>query len=686
MSSRLHAWQRLPLACALSLALAAGMNVLGHRIAVPTSIMAETSGDIASPPKGPGTSRPPSPGGSFASLAIPASESPSPPWAINRRAPEIPWEGLRRVVAGEAKTLDLSFRGGRIQARASVARVARRSETSYTLLGDIEGRRGNGSWSLARKDDKVVANFRLPDGGPSLEWRVSPEGLATESEILAERLPPCEEAFPEIGVAADDPGPTVPRDQAPEASRVAPSPPPPPDMGDDPVPVPEIAVLVVYTPAAVTAVGGASAMEALVYLAVDETNAALADSLAQPRLRLVHHQELAYQETPSSDMASDLIRLQTPSDGYLDEVADLRDLVGADLVSMIVVNDLSCGRAYTLVSNPANFSNYAFSVVAHDCVATNYTFSHEIAHNLGCQHAAGDDAEATASIFPYAHGWHFNAASADGTHYRTIMARPPGLRVPFYSNPNILVAGAVAGSPTSANCARTINMIGPIATEWRTTPATLFGNAIGQPEWIFQSGGDAPWTVQPIERRDGHEALQVGLVPDGGNSWLQTIREGPLQLDFYWKVDFGDPTAALVVTVDGVEYGRIQGGNGWKRESVRLATGSHLVRWTQSRENGGDALDALAWIDGLRASEVPMVIHEIHTDGIPVGEVEFEFESIPFQDYVLEITSDFELWRPLSPITPDDPSARVTEFHAILPSASPPEIRKNASFRIRMLE
>ncbi len=685
MSSRFHPWQRLSLACALLFALVTGTGVLCRRSAEPTAGAEEVSQrGFTSWPRLPATLRPVPSEGALAERPDPGSGPATPRWAVDQRAPVIPWEGLRRAASGETETLDLNLRGGSIQVRASVVRVTRRSDTSYTLLGTIEGERENGSWSLARKDDKVVANFRIPDGGSSLEWRVGPEGIVIESEILADLLPPCEQIIPGNPEAADVRGPTLPPAQVPDASRILPS--PPPEMGDDPVPVPEIAVLVVYTPAAVAAVGGASAMEALVYLAVDETNAALADSLAQPRLRLVHHQEVDYQETPSIDMAIDLNRLQAPADGYLDEIADLRGLVGADLVSMIVVNDLSCGRAYTLVSNPANFSEYAFSVVAHDCVATNYSFSHEIAHNLGCQHAPGDDPEVTAAIFPYAHGWRFNAASVDGTLYRTIMARPPGLRVPFYSNPNILVAGAAAGTPASSNCVRTLNMIAPFATEWRPTPETLFGDAVGQPEWIFQSGGDAPWTVQPIERRDGHEALQVGFVPDGGNSWLQTIREGPIQLDFFWKVDFEDPTAALTVSVDGIEYGRIQGGNGWKRHSLRLATGAHRVRWTQSRGNAGDASDALAWIDGIRVSQVPMAIHGIHAEGFPVDEVEIAFESIPFQDYVLEMTADFELWRPLWPITPVDPGARVTEYRAVIPTSAPPNLRESASFRIRMLE
>ena len=66
-------------------------------------------------------------------------------------------------------------------------------------------------------------------------------------------------------------------------------------------------VMVVYTPAARAAAGGTTAMNALINLAVAETNTAYSRSGVIPRLRLVHREEVAY--TESGNFSTDLNRL-----------------------------------------------------------------------------------------------------------------------------------------------------------------------------------------------------------------------------------------------------------------------------------------------------------------------------------------------------------------------------------------
>ena len=66
-------------------------------------------------------------------------------------------------------------------------------------------------------------------------------------------------------------------------------------------------VMVVYTPAARAGAGGTTAMNALINLAVAETNTAYLRSGVFPRLRLVHTEEVAY--TESGNFSTDLNRL-----------------------------------------------------------------------------------------------------------------------------------------------------------------------------------------------------------------------------------------------------------------------------------------------------------------------------------------------------------------------------------------
>jgi hypothetical protein len=63
------------------------------------------------------------------------------------------------------------------------------------------------------------------------------------------------------------------------------------------------------------------------------------------------------------------------------------DAFGADLVSLIIEGNGSlCGLGYLMLTESAGFEANAFSVSARNCATGNYTFSHEMGHNMGLQH------------------------------------------------------------------------------------------------------------------------------------------------------------------------------------------------------------------------------------------------------------------------------------------------------------
>src|SRR6185503_7257672 len=86
-------------------------------------------------------------------------------------------------------------------------------------------------------------------------------------------------------------------------------------------------LMVLYTPAARAAIGGASAMAAEIAGAVNNANLALSNASVVHRFRLAHYEEVAYVE-PGTGMSSTLDRLTNPSDGYIDNVPVLRDRYG----------------------------------------------------------------------------------------------------------------------------------------------------------------------------------------------------------------------------------------------------------------------------------------------------------------------------------------------------------------------
>ncbi len=147
---------------------------------------------------------------------------------------------------------------------------------------------------------------------------------------------------------------------------------------------PTVDVMLIYTPQARAAQGGTAAMEALIDLALAETNQAYAQSGVLQRVRLVARHEVAY--TESASIITDLARLTLTSDGWLDQVPALRDACGADLVAMIIETGQSCGVANSLTNQGATFAPYAFCVVARNCAAANLSLAHEMGHVMGLAH------------------------------------------------------------------------------------------------------------------------------------------------------------------------------------------------------------------------------------------------------------------------------------------------------------
>jgi len=145
-----------------------------------------------------------------------------------------------------------------------------------------------------------------------------------------------------------------------------------------------IDVMVLYTPLARATQGGTAAMDALVDLALAETNQAYAQSGVLQRVRLVARHEVAYTEAAS--IVTDLARMTFPSDGWLDQIPALRDACGADAVALIIETGQSCGVANSLTNQGASFAPYAFCVVARNCAAANLSLAHELGHVMGLAH------------------------------------------------------------------------------------------------------------------------------------------------------------------------------------------------------------------------------------------------------------------------------------------------------------
>jgi len=295
-------------------------------------------------------------------------------------------------------------------------------------------------------------------------------------------------------------------------------------------------VLVVYTQDARAAVGGTAAMHIMIDQAVAETNQGYDNSLVVPDMRLVGVAEVSLVE--SGDTNVDLARLRNPSDGFIDEVHEIRDAVSADLVCLIVDTGEICGRAYIMTSLSPTWEAYAFSVVRDDCVTSpDYVLGHEIGHNQGCDHDRGNPSGGRLYEYSYGHRWIGDSM----TQWRSVMAYAPGTRVNHYSNPDVIhdgsATGVPIGHPNAAHNVATINNSALTVSNFResTTDVVWVDFGAGGTE---NGGFDFPFNTVA----EGDSALLSGgtLVIKAGSS-SETIRfDKPMTIKAYGgKVTIG---------------------------------------------------------------------------------------------------------------------------------------------------
>ena len=214
---------------------------------------------------------------------------------------------------------------------------------------------------------------------------------------------------------------------------------------------PIIDVLVLYTTKAKNEIGGAASMEAMINAAFAETNMAYENSGVKQRIRLAQAVETTYDEDDLGGQSTDVLfsvaltRLAGTTDGFMDDVHQIRDAKAADLVSLIIHRTTtSCGLGR--IGTPPR-DTASFSVVDRTCTATNLSFAHELGHNMGLMHdRANTD---STGLTPYAYGYQ----DPDGD-FRTIMAYAAGCpggcpRVPRFSNPDLTYNGKTTGFPLS---------------------------------------------------------------------------------------------------------------------------------------------------------------------------------------------------------------------------------------------
>jgi len=286
-------------------------------------------------------------------------------------------------------------------------------------------------------------------------------------------------------------------------------------------------VMVVYTPKSVKEVGGIDAMIAHINLSIDESNIIYANSGINSRVRLVHHHQVDYFSWQGFNVT--LNHLKKKTEGYMDEVHELRDKYGADLVILFINDQKYCGLGYLMKRLDHSFEDRAFSVVWWYCATGYYSFIHELGHNMGCHHATPEIYQG-AGLYPYSMGYRFGSAPN-----RTVMAYAPGSRIMHFSNPNIFYSGertgVLVGDSNEANNALNINNVAKVVANWRNSyliPSdgdvnrdgqidsndfVLFVNEYGKENCVYPT-----WCDNTDLNKNG--VVEIGDASIMGKNWL----------------------------------------------------------------------------------------------------------------------------------------------------------------------
>lgn len=222
-----------------------------------------------------------------------------------------------------------------------------------------------------------------------------------------------------------------------------------------------IDVLALYTPARLTYEGGEEAMRRFLATQVAEANLVEANSETGVQYRLLAARQVAHVESGELQAAYTWLSKNQ-------EIAALRDSVGADLVSLFV--DFTGGGAAGLACGSAE-PDCPWSVMIPTAFSTGFLAAHEWGHNRALDH---DVKYATAGSYSNNHGNFWKGSTGA---YRDVMAYPyecwdelaadcPG--VPLYASPAILFDGVPTGVKGVSEAAEIAKLTGPIVAAYRT--------------------------------------------------------------------------------------------------------------------------------------------------------------------------------------------------------------------------
>ncbi|HLS28818.1 MAG TPA: SUMF1/EgtB/PvdO family nonheme iron enzyme [Opitutales bacterium] len=180
----------------------------------------------------------------------------------------------------------------------------------------------------------------------------------------------------------------------------------------------------------------------------------------------------------------------------------------------------------------------------------------------------------------------------------------------------------------------------PLLAKTATADSAL-GNALGQPDWTWNTGGDSPWVVSnnggPYD-----SAVQSGTLNANEESWLETEIEGPGFLSFAWKTSTRWNHHFLTFSIDGKTHLRASGETDWEIRTVELAPGNHLLRWSFAKDTLPGIGDDSTWLANIVWEPTrPFIFLEPSSQKLPADGGIYEIQISTDQNWTVESSPDW---------------------------------------------
>lgn len=352
----------------------------------------------------------------------------------------------------------------------------------------------------------------------------------------------------------------------------APSPQPERPAGDETV---VMDLLVVYTAAARSGLGGVAQIEATAEAAVANANNAFINSNVNAEFRIVQIAETTL--TESSNCGNDLSTLRNNA-----TIAQLRNEVHADMVGMLIAPNY-CGCGYVMRNPGPSFAGSAYQITGTHCAVGNLTYAHEHGHNMGMEHDPANGTSPGNASYPWSFG-HFQSNS-----FRTVMSYATECsncpRRMYFSDPDVNFGGNPTGIADQRHNARTARLNAPIIADFRIPPPALAEIEVAPLSLTFELSTGQPPASQTLTITNTGETDLLWSIAQAEADAARTGHDPQLDEQLTvpdFQLDGGDDSVAVSIPAGISSNGQVTGftfagladvqGNDWASDMRLLLT------------------------------------------------------------------------------------------------------------------